>query len=558
MCLMAACVWVTGCAGERRSEGRVESVPVWEASPARLLEGMGPHRRAVTTDSALAQRYFDQGLTLAYAFNHDEAIRSFAEAARLDPSCAMAWWGVALCHGPHINNPAMPAERVSAAWAALEKAREASGGASAVERELIEALGARYSPDASADRAALDRAYAEAMRGVWRRHPEDPDVGVLFAESLMDLRPWDLWGPGGEPRPETPEVIDTLQRVLAMQPTNPGANHLLVHAAEASPRPELADGAAERLRTLCPGLGHLVHMPAHIDVRLGRWQKAADQNRAAIGADGAYTRVVPRQEFYRLYMAHNHHFLSYASMMEGRSEDALSAAREMLAGVPAEFVKHNGAMLDPYAAIEIEALMRFGRWEEVLALAEPAAELPITRAKWRFARAVSLGALGRLEEARRERELFVEAAGALPEGAMMAINPAKDTMAVARRMLDGELAYRSGDIETAVRELREAVEIEDRLRYMEPPDWIQPVRHTLGAVLLDAGRVEEAEAVYREDLARLPENGWSLYGLAECLEARSSAEEGAVRERFARAWSRADTSIGASCLCVPGRRASAR
>ncbi|MBL8963692.1 MAG: tetratricopeptide repeat protein [Phycisphaeraceae bacterium] len=529
--------------------------PIWERNRPQLLPGMGSHRRTVTTTSDEAQRYFDQGLTLAYAFNHDEAIRSFTEAGRLDPGCSMAWWGVALCHGPHINNPAMPPDRVAAAWAALEKARAAAVNASEVERALIEALAHRYTPVMVDDRGPLDEAYAAAMRRVWERFPGDPDVGTLFAEALMDLRPWDLWSPSGEPRPETPEVLATLERVLAMQPTNPGANHLLIHAVEASPHPERADAAADRLRTLVPGAGHLVHMPAHIDVRRGRWSMAADQNIASIEADAAYRRLAPHQEFYRLYMVHNHHFLAYASMMEGRWEVAQKAAREMLAGVPKDFAGNHGEMLDPYAAIEIEVLMRFGRWEQLLAYPEPASNLPITRAKWRFARAASLAALDRVAEAQREQARFREAVEAIPPGAMMAINLAAEVMRIAEHMLSGEIAYRRGRIDEAVSELRRAVQVEDTLRYMEPPDWIQPVRHTLSAVLLDAGRVSEAAEVYREDLARLPENGWSLFGLAECLKAQGmTAEAAKVRERFGRAWSRADTSIGASCLCVPARK----
>lgn len=547
LALVATAAITVGCASNRTDNGPV-------TGPAQLLPGMGSHHRAVSTTSTEAQRYFNQGLTLAYAFNHDEAIRSFTRAAELDPDLAIAWWGAAYCHGPHINNPAMPPERVKAAWEALEKARARLAGASAVERDLINALTKRYSPEPVDDRTPYDRAYAAAMRQVWQRHPNDPDVGTLFAESLMDLRPWDLWSHSGEPRPETPEIIATLERVLAMQPTNPGANHLLIHTVEASPNPERADAAANRLRTLVPGSGHLVHMPAHIDVRLGRWSLAADQNRAAIAADTEYRRLSPKQEFYRLYMAHNHHFLSFASMMEGRAEDSIAAAREMLAGIPPESLKTMGPVLDTVTAIEVEALMRFGRWNELLALKQPAAELPITRAKWRFARAAALAALDRLDEADRERDRFRQAVAAIPEGAMMAINPASECMTIAALMLDGEIAYRRGDIDAAVRDLSRATELEDGLNYMEPPDWIQPVRHTLGAVLLDAGRIHEAEEVYREDLRRLPENGWSLYGLAECLKAQGSAEEEAVRARFRKAWARADTTISASCLCVPTRR----
>jgi tetratricopeptide (TPR) repeat protein len=528
-----------------------------EAPP--LFDGMGTHRRRITTSSAEAQRYFDQALVWAYAFNHDEAIRSFEHAARLDPACAMAWWGAALCHGPHINNPAMDRARSTAAWDALAKARALVAGASPVERRLIEALAARYADPAAGslpltfeERAPLDRAYAAAMKAVYDTYPDDTDVATLYAEALMDLRPWDLWdGATGEPRPETPEVVAVLERVLAADPDHPGANHLYVHAVEASRRPERAVGAADRLRRLVPASGHLVHMPAHIDVRTGRWDQAAEQNRQAAAIDAAYRARSPHQEFYRLYMAHNHHFLAYACMMLGRRDEAIDAARAMIAAVPAEWARENAALIDGYYPIEIEALLRFGQWDRLLAMEHPPEFLPITTALWRYARAASLGALGRLDEADAERERFRAAVAGVPAGAMMAINPASTVLAIAGHVLDGELAFRRGDTDGAVRHLREAVRIEDTLRYMEPPDWVQPARHSLGAVLLAAGRVDDAEKVYREDLARWPGNGWSLYGLWQCLERRGDAGAAEAEARFKEAWRHADTRLHATCLCIP-------
>ena len=271
-----------------------------------LFEGMGHHHRAVTTSSDLAQRYFDQGLIWAYAFNHDEAIRSFEKATRLDPDCAMAFWGIALCNGPHINNPLVPPERSRAAWNAIQQAIALQDRATETERMLIAALSLRYADPPPADRAPLDQAYAAAMREVWRAHPDDSDVGTLFAEAMMDLRPWDLWTEQGQPRDVTKEVLAALEATLAMDPDHPGANHLYIHTIEASPHPERASAAADRLRQLVPASGHLVHMPSHIDVLTGRWAQAAQQNDAAIEVDRAYRAISPKQEFYRLYMAHNH------------------------------------------------------------------------------------------------------------------------------------------------------------------------------------------------------------------------------------------------------------
>lgn len=529
-----------------------------EAGPP-LFEGMGTHGRRVGTSDRMAQRYFDQGLVWMYAFNHDEAIRSFKEAARRDPDLAMAWWGVALCNGPHINNPAMDEARSRAAWEALEKARALAGGAAAKERALIEALGSRYAdPDAGKlpltfeERAPLDRAYAEAMKRVHERHKDDPDIATFYAESLMDLRPWDLWDKEGRPRPETPAVLEALEGVLAAHPGHPGANHLYIHAVEASPEPGRAVRAADVLRTLVPGSGHLVHMPAHIDVRTGRWQSAADQNVEAIEVDRKYREISPKQGFYRIYMAHNHHFLSYACMMEGRSEDAIKAARAMIAGIPPEFISNQGALIDGYTPIAIEAMMRFGKWDEILKEPRPPAELPITTAMWRYARAAALAAQGKLDEAREEQGEFKKAVAAVPEGAVMAINPAEKVLSIAEHALAGEIAFRSGKIDEAVKELTAAAEIEDTLQYMEPPDWVQPVRHTLGAVLVSAKRFDDAEKVYRADLAWWPENGWSLFGLAQCMQAKGSPEAAELKERFKKAWSRADTEIESTCLCVPG------
>lgn len=529
-----------------------DETPAGAKSP--LLVGVTVYHRKVTTESADAQRYFDQGLNLAFAFNHDEAIRSFEEALRFDPQCAMAWWGIAFCHGPHINNPTMDEPRSKAAWAALDKAKANRANASPLEWALIDALAQRYVPVIErniADRAALDKQYADAMRRLHEQYPDDVDVSVWYAESMMDLRPWDLWSDDGQPRPETPAVLSTLESVLERQPNHPGANHLYIHAVEASPNPAKAVAAADRLRTLMPGSGHMVHMPSHIDVRVGKWSTAADQNEKAIDIHTVYRKTSPRQGFYNVYMLHNPHFLAFVSMMEGRKDRALRAARNMLASVPKEFLETSAAQADPFMAIEYQVLVRFGQWEDLLELPAPASALPITTAMWRFARATALAAKRDIAAAEREQAQFRVAKAAVPEDAMGAINRAHDILRVAEYTLAGEIAFQKGDIVAAVTELKKGVDAETQLLYMEPPEWIQPVRHSLGAVLVAAKHWDEAEAVYRDDLAAWPENGWSLYGLAQCLQAKGDAVQAqSVTQRFRSAWTRADTQIGATCLCV--------
>ncbi len=530
-----------------------------QPQPAQLFDGLGSHRRTVSTKNPQAQTWFDQALVWTFSFNHDEAIRSYQKAAELDPGLAIAWWGVALCNGPHINNPVMDAPRARAAWDALQQAKDRAATASPAEQALIGALAVRYTDPSQApvpltfeERAPLDQAYADAMAKVHAQFPDDADIATLYAESLMDCRPWDLWDPTTrEPRPETPKVLAALEHALRLDPDHPGANPYYIHAVEASTRPDRAVAAADRLRTLVPASGHMVHMPAHIDVRVGRWAAAAEQNRQAIALDTAYRERSPTQGIYRIYMAHNDHFLSWACMMLGRKEEALAAARHMIATIPAGFAKDAAPFVDPMMLVEMEALVRFGMWDDVLRVAEPAAYHPIARAYRHFARATALAAKNQVADAEREQALFAAAAAAVPEKAMMAQNPAHQVLDLAAHTLAGEIAYRKGDTDSAVAELTKAVAIEDGLRYMEPPDWFQPARHSLGAVLLAAGRKQEAEKVYREDLVRLPENGWSLYGLSQCLDGgATAAEASAVKARFDKAWANADTTIHATCLCV--------
>jgi len=517
------------------------------------FSGLGTHTRPVTTKVPAAQALFDQGLAFLYAFNHDEAIRAFGKAAVADPRCAMAWWGIALANGPHINNPAMDAAHSKAAWAALVRAREHAASSSPVERDLIAALGKRYADPAPADRAPLDHAYAEAMRTVRTAHSDDADVGALFAEALMDLRPWDLWGPDGAPQPGTPEIVDTLERVLATAPEHPLALHLYIHAVEASPDPGRADAAADRLRSLAPGLGHLVHMPSHIDVRRGRWSEAVIANRRAIEVDDEYRRLAPDQGFYHVYMAHNRHMLAYASMMRGQASQATVAITEMLAKIPDDFALAAAPVIDGFYAMPFELHLRFGRWDAMLAESEPRETFPLSRALWRCARGIAWAAKRDVTRAREEQAEFATARARVPNDSTFGNNPSARLLDVAAALLDGEISYREGKVDLALAALAAAVAAEDALRYDEPPDWILPTRHVLGAALLDAGRPAEAEVVYRQDLERLPENGWSLLGLARSLEAQGKKADD-VRRRFDAVWKDSDVVASSSCMCLPDRR----
>jgi tetratricopeptide (TPR) repeat protein len=527
-----------------------------DAAPEPLMKGLGSYTRKVTTKSPLAQRYFDQGLAFLHGFNHGAAIRSFQEAARLDPECAMAHWAIALACGPHINLPLVPPPAAELAWKELGLAKQYRGSCTPVERDLIEALGHRYANPQPEDRSPLDRAYADAMRDAWQKHPKDPDVGVFFAEALMDLRPWDQWTPEGQPQPGTEEVVRTLNDVLKLNINHPFANHLLIHAVEASRHPERADAAAERLRKLQPGVAHNVHMPTHIDIRRGRWQQAIDSNEAAVKADAAYRKVAgPPKGFISVYIAHNRHMLVYAAMMTGQSKLAIDHIRAMVKELPPEFLKEYGPAVEGFVAMPMEVLVRFGKWDEVLAEPDNYPEsMPFTRAFHHAARAVALAAKGDTAAARREQATFRELAKQLTAESTFGNNPGSVILGIADHMAEGEILIREGKPDAGYAELREAIKIEDALHYDEPPGWLIPVRHSLGAALIQAGRYSEAEQVYRDDLARLPGNGWSLYGLAQALrkQNKSASEATDLERRFRKVWAKADLQITSSCLCIPG------
>jgi tetratricopeptide (TPR) repeat protein len=502
-----------------------------------LFDNLGTLHHAISARTPRAQAYFDQGLRLTYGFNHEEAANSFREAARLDPGCAMCYWGIALALGPNINLPMeAPAERE--AYAAVREALRRAPGASPRERAYIGALAKRYGEPAGADRRARDSAYAAAMREVARAHPEDPDAATLFAESLLDLRPWDQWTRSGDPQPGTLEVVEALERVLARDPGHPGACHYYIHTVEASRRPERALPCAERLPSLMPGAGHLVHMPAHIYMRLGMYDRATEANEHAAHADEVYLEGRRPAGMYPFYYGHNLHFLWAASAAEGRSEAALKAARGAAGQVPVELARQM-PFLQFYLPTPLYALARFGRWEEILSEPAPLVDLRYARAMWHHARGLALVGTRRAAEAGAELDSVAAIRRSTPADQVMGMHPAPDLLGVAEHLLSGRILAARGDAQGAVRELRRALEIEDGFRYDEPPPWYSPTRQALGSVLLRAGRAAEAEAVFREDLLVNRNNGWSLYGLARALRAQEK-DAGEVEARFRKSWARSD------------------
>jgi tetratricopeptide (TPR) repeat protein len=519
---------------------------------ANLYPGFNGYRRKITTESEEAQQWFNQGIQLLYGYNHDEAIRSFEKAAEIDPACAMGWWGSAYARGLHINNPLMTDEQSRLAHEAAQKAVAAIDSESPIEQALIRAVAKRYAWPVPMDRAPLDHAYADAMEEAWHKFPTDPDVGALFAESLMNLQPWDLWTTAAVPKGRALEIVAVLEKTLEKSPDHPGANHFYIHAIEASPWPEKGLAAAKRLGTLVPGSGHLVHMPSHIFIRTGMYAEAVSSNERAIIADEAYFKNAPAPDFYNVYFLHNVHFLAYAAMMEGRYQAAIDAARKIEKQIPKEFLKAYAPVADGFMPTALHVLIRFGKWEAILAEPEPEAWRLLSRAEWHFARSVAFSALGKTSEAKREIELLDAVCSQFTDEWRMGNNSARDVVVIARKMALGELAFREGRFDEAFALLREAVDLEVALKYDEPPGWMQPVRHALGALLMAKDRFAEAEEVYRADLIRHPNNAWSLLGLQQALgRQRRVAEADAMNTQVQEAWARADIKPVASCYCHP-------
>jgi tetratricopeptide (TPR) repeat protein len=521
-----------------------KAAPTGELAPR--LQNLGSHTFPVTTKSKQAQAFVNQGVNLAYGFNHAEAGRAFREAARLDPNCAMAYWGQALVLGPNINVPMSPDDEPKA-YEAAQKAVSLKAKASPRERAYIDAVAQRYSGKADV-RAAGDRAYAAAMKEVVRRYPNDLDAATMYAEALMDLRPWNYWTPDGRPYAETPEIVGTLEKVLARNLNHPGANHYYIHAVEATKQPEKAEAAADRLLKLMPGAGHMVHMPSHIYQRVGRYAEAAASNVEAIKADEDYITQCRAQGLYPMvYYPHNIHFLWYAATAEGRSRVAIDAARKMASQI-SEQTLDTLPLVAAFRVVPYYALARFGKWDEVLAEPAPADRHLYLKGVWHYARGLALLGKGQLDEAEKElAEVRRIAADPMLNYTLLSPNTAAAVFAPAPEVLAGELAARRKDHDKAIAHLERAVRLEDSLIYTEPEEWHYPARQALGAVLLDAGRAREAETVYWDDLRRHADQGWSLFGLAEALRAQGKREQAAaVQERFDKAWTRADVKLSAS------------
>jgi tetratricopeptide (TPR) repeat protein len=504
-----------------------------------LYDNLGTLHSPITTRNRLAQQYFDQGLRLVYAFNHEEAIRSFEEAARLDPKAAMPHWGTALALGPNINAP-MDRDQERRAYEAVQKAKARASQASPRELAYIDALALRYSIASEADRKSLDRTYADAMRKLSQQYPEDSDAATLFAEALMDLRPWDFWTREGKPQPGTQEIVATLEHVLKRNPNHMGACHYYIHAVEASSQPERALSCARRLAGLAPGAGHLVHMPSHIYIRVGMYEEAVRHNMQAVMADRHYLEGRSLSGIYpAAYYPHNIHFLWAVLMMQGRSEEAIRAAQDLVRTVPIETVRAVPE-LESFLPTPLFTLTRFGQWEEILQQPPPPSDLSYSLAIWHYARGLAFIAKGQLGRAEEALQTVKEIAQTISPERVVGNNSGVTLLRIASHVLAGQLEARSQRMDEAIRHIQEAVRLQDDLRYYEPPDWYYPVRESLGTLLLTADRPKEAEAVFREDLKRTPRNPWSLYGLSQSLRAQNTAGATSVREEFQQAWSRAD------------------
>lgn len=517
---------------------------------APLFDNLGTLDFPITTNSELAQKYFNQGVILAYGFNHEEAFRSFEEAARLDTNCAMAYWGMAYVIGPNINLP-MNAGIIATAYEAVERAMSLLDDETQREKDYVIALSKRYTNEELEDRTHLDKAYSDAMRELVSKYPNDLDAATMFAESIMDLHPWDYWLKDGTPQPWTLEILTSLEGVIERNPDHHGSNHLYIHAIEASKNPERGNASADKLRFLAPGAGHLVHMPAHIYIRTGQYHEGSLANQRAVKSDEEYINQCNQQGFYPLaYYPHNYHFLWATATLEGDSKTAIDAALKTSQLPPDSLINLCGyKTLQHFVVIPLYAYVTFGKWDEILNYEKPEKLQLYPLGVWHYARGMAFIANGDLGKAEKELAELEQLRfnKKVEDLSIWGINSAGTLIKIAYEVLSGELAAKKKDYATAISHLKSAVELENTLRYDEPPTWFYPCRLNLGAVLIESGRYEEAQKVFEENLSNLPENGWALYGLHQALLKLNENNEAAeVQKRFKEAWKYSDFKLTSS------------
>jgi tetratricopeptide (TPR) repeat protein len=514
-----------------------------DTKPTTMMPGLGNLHHPVSTTNAEAQKYFNQGLALIYGFNHEEAARSFQQAAKLDPKLAMAWWGYALAVGPNYNEATIDPARMKAAVEATNKAQSLAANASDIERAYIAALATRFTLDANPDVKKLGTAYSDAMRDVFQKFPDDLDVATLYADSLMNVQPWQLWARDGSPLGNTPEIVRVLENVLRRDPNHLGANHLYIHAVEASRNPERGLPSAERLGKLAPAAGHLVHMPGHIYIRTGDYAQAAKVNIDAAAVDRAYIKATGANGMYpAMYFSHNLHFQVENFNRTGQYAEARRAARELEDNVR-QHLKHM-PMVEGFLPYPMFVRLRFGKWDEMLKVAEPDKSQPVTNTVWHYARGVALVATGKVADAKRELQTFSGILKNLPGETPFGLNPAKDVLTVAEHVLTARIAWAEGNKAAALEAFRKGIAAQDALNYDEPPGWYYPVRESLGAALLLTGNAAAAETVFREDLLTNPRSGRSLFGLLESLKAQGKRDAARwVETEFKAAWKDADVQL---------------
>jgi tetratricopeptide (TPR) repeat protein len=526
--------------------------PIPDPTPPMILDRLGEYRRDVVTDSEEARRWFNQGMALMLGYNFDGAISSFREATRIDPNFAMAWWGIGYSGGPNQNNPGIDKPKDQWSYAATRKAFELREREKGANKALIEALIHRYTFPVAEDLTAQNEAYLSAMNKVNQEYPLDPDVAVWKAEAMICMQPWNYWTLEGEPVGKTLEFRAILERVMRQHPNHPAANHLYIHTMESSPWPELAEPAADRLVNLVPAAGHLVHMPSHIWMQTGRYDDAANCNRRAAALDDAWFEGDPKAGEYRVYMAHNRHFLAWAATMQGRRREALSASRAIETEVPPALMEAFAPFSDGVSASKWHVLVRFGMWQEILKEPGPPEWALVGKGMQHYAKGIAYANTERHEEAAEEIAALDDAVEKLVgKERKLGNQPASEVMKIAQQILRGEAAFKAGRREEGLKKLKKAVNIEERIVYAEPAPWMMPARHAYGALLVVDGKYQEAEKVFIRDLEIYPANGWALLGLRDALNGQGREDEAKHAERaFRRAWVSADVMPPAACYCA--------